>query len=136
MGREILVLRDEAGTPFLVPQDVVEREELIAFRVGQDDYLVPRKTLLESVVPETKSTDDADGLSIRGADGTHVWLSADTLDLARVASDAERAAAEQMLDVDVDVVAHAPLTFEITPLGRGEMGLVGRGMMPGAAFIS
>jgi hypothetical protein len=134
MGREVLVLRDEAGTPFLVPQDVVEREELIAFRVGEDDYLVPRKTLLDSVVPETKSPDDADGLSIRGPDGTRVWLSTDTLDSARVVSDEERAAAEQMLEVEV--VAHTQLDFEITPLGRREMGFGGRGMTPGAAYIS
>jgi hypothetical protein len=132
-GREILVLRDEAGTPFLVPQAVVEQEELIAFRVGEDDYLVPRKTLLESVVPETQSTDDAEGLSIRGPDGTRVWLSTDTLELARVVSAKERAAAEQMLDVDV--VAHSQLAFEITPLGRGEIGYAGRGMA-GRAFVS
>jgi hypothetical protein len=134
MGRDVLVLRDAAGTPFLVPQDVVEREELVAFRVGEDDYLVPRKTLLESVVAEPKSLDDADGLSIRGPDGTRVWLSTDTLDSARVVSDEERAAAEQMLDVDV--VAHSHLDFEITPLGRREMGFGGRGLTPGAAYIS
>lgn len=134
MGREVLVLRAEAGTPFLVPQDVVEREELIAFRVGEDDYLIARKTLLESVVPETKSSDEADGLSIRAPDGTRVWLSTDTLDSARVVSDADRAAAEQVLDVEV--VAHSHLDFEITPLGRREMGFGGRGMTPGAAYVS
>ena len=133
-SRAILVLRDEAGTPFLVPQEVVEQEELIAFRLGEDDYLLPRKTLLESLVPDNESTKDAEGLSIRAPDGTRVWLSADTLELARAVSAEERAAAEQALDLDV--VAFAQLDFEITPLDRDMIGLPGRGMTPGAAFVS
>ena len=129
-GREILVLRDEAGTPFLVPQAVVEQEELIAFRVGGDDYLVPRKTLLEAVVPEKQSTDDAERLSIRAADGTRVWLSTDTLEPTRAVSAEQRTAAEHMLDVDV--VTFSQLDFEIVPLSRDVMAFGGRGMTPGA----
>lgn len=133
-GRAILVLRDDAGTPFLVPQEVIEQEELVAFRIGDDDYLLPRKTLLESVVPETQSTNSAEGLSIRAPDGTRTWLSAETLERARAVSAEERAAAETALDVEV--VAHALLDFEITPLDRSMMVIAGRGLTSGAAFIS
>jgi hypothetical protein len=133
-GREILVLRDQAGTPYVVPQTVVEQEELVAFRVDDDDYLLARKTLLKSVVPDGEPTEVADGLLIRAPDGTRAWLSAATLDRARVVSDEERAAAAEVLEVEA--VARAQLEFEITPLGRTAVGFPGRGAIPGAGYVS
>lgn len=132
-SRGILVLRDEEGAPFLVPQAVIEQEELVAFRVGENDYLIPRKTLLGSAVPDSHSADDRDGMLIRSPDGSRVWLSNDTLEDGRVDSPEERAAAQHALDIEV--VPHSELDFVITPLDTHEIGIAGRGL-GGPSFIS
>lgn len=131
-GNEILVLRDEAGAPFLMPKKVVELEELVAFSVGQDEYLLPRKKLLDAKVSEEASRSSTEAMSVRAHDGTNFLLSTEMLEDARVKSDEERAAAGNVLDADV--VAHAPLDFEISPLGEQEIGMASRGF--GYDFVS
>lgn len=126
----ILVLRDETGTPFLIPREVVEREELVAFRVANDDYLLPRKQLLDSEVSD-EAVDEDGGLSVRTQEGAHFRLSAETLDHARVSTPEGQEAAANMFEDDV--VAHS-LDFDISPLGDHELGMTGRGF--GRAFIS
>jgi hypothetical protein len=130
----ILVLRDEAGDPYLLPRQVVEQEELVAFRVGEDEYLLPRKTLLGARMPGAASdalaeigggaasarlsldesssrvaegAATAEALSVRAPDGAYFLLGAETLERARVHSEQERAAVEQALDADVEGYARA-----------------------------
>lgn len=92
-GRDILVLRDERGVPFLLPQQVVENEELVALRIGQDEYLVPCKELLESAVTGPQAPAAGSALSVRTPRGTEFRLSAEALERARVTSAEGHAAA-------------------------------------------
>jgi hypothetical protein len=124
-GRDILVLRDERGIPFLLPQQVVEKEELVALRVGEDEYLVPRKELLESALTDPQAPADGAALSVRTSRGTEFRLAAETLERARVASAEEHAAAGQVLDPGA--AGPAALTFDIERVGPGTL-KGGRGM--------
>src|SRR5262245_34183239 len=48
----ILLLRDDAGAPYLLSRELVQQQELVALRLGEAAYLLPRETLIRTRVPE------------------------------------------------------------------------------------
>jgi hypothetical protein len=133
--KEVLVLRDGDGNPFVVPRALLEQEELMPLRLGGEDYLVPRKTLLASAVAGDSGVVAENGAAttFQTPDGVTVHLTHAQLDEARASSRTEKDAVEAILDAEV--AAHA-LDFEIEPPGdRSGPQMLG-GRMSLTSFIS
>jgi hypothetical protein len=139
--KDVLLLRDSDGNPFVVPRALLEQEELMPLRLDGEDYLVPRKTLLASAVAgDSEAVAANNGAEHNGAattfrtpDGVTVSLTAAQLDEARASSPTEKDAVETVLDVEV--AAHA-LDFDIgAPGDRTGPRMLG-GRMALKAFIS
>lgn len=133
--KEVLVLRDGDGNPFVVPRALLEQEELMPLRLGGESYLVPRKTLLASAVAGDSGVVSEAGTdtTFETPDGVTVRLTHAQLDEARASSRTERDAVEDVLDVEV--AAHA-LDFEFEPPGdRSGPQMLG-GRMALTSFIS
>ena len=128
---EVLVLRDRDGNPFVVARALLEQEELMPLRLGGEDYLVPRKTLLASVV--TGDSEPGGAATFETPDGVTVRLTQAQLDAVRASSPTEKEAVGAMLDADV--VGHG-LDFDIGEPGDRSGPEVLSGRLSLHSFIS
>ena len=139
--KDVLVLRDGDGNPFVLARALLEQEELMPLRLGGEDYLVPRKTLLASAVAgDSEDVSENDATEHNGAattfqtpDGVTVSLTTAQLDDARASSPTEKDAVEAVLDVEVAAQA---LDFDIGPPGDRTGPRMLGGRMALKAFIS
>jgi hypothetical protein len=116
-SQQILLLRDEDGAPFLIPQDVVERQELAAFRVGGTAYLLPRASLMETLVPAEHTAELAQLVSAGNG--------SDRVDLAGAASSPSLAGMARSGATEALAIRNAAGTYFLIPADVLEQARVG-----------